>query len=172
MEGRKGGRTAGRKGATEGDRAPLPPFRPSELPTHGRILGVDWGERRIGLAVSDPTQTLAQPLATLTRRAGRRFPLQQLKQHMDVLTPTGLVMGLPVTADGGEDDRCDAVRRDAARIAEKTSLPITLWDERMTTGRALGAIHELQGRTRGREGEVDRLAATVILQTFLDHRNR
>ena len=55
----------------------------AELPTEGRLLAVDVGEKRIGLAVSDPSQILAQPLATLTRRAGRRFPMRQLREHLD-----------------------------------------------------------------------------------------
>lgn len=144
--------------------------RPSALPTDGRLLAVDWGERRIGLAVSDPTQTLAQPLATLTRRAGKRFPMRKLRLHLNEIHPVGIVVGLPLGADAQETAQSSAARHAGELIAEKSDLPVTFFDERMTTSRALAAVHDMGGRTRGREGDVDQLAATVLLQTFLDHR--
>ena len=144
--------------------------RPAALPPVGRLLGVDWGERRIGLAVSDPAQTVATPLATLTRRTGKRFPMRSLKTHLDELRPVGIVVGLPLAEDGSEDHRAAVVREAGALIAAKSGLPVTYHDERMTTARALGAVRDLGGATRGREGDVDRLAATVLLQSFLDGR--
>ncbi len=135
-------------------------------------MAVDWGEKRIGLAVSDTSQTLAQPLATLTRRIGKRFPMRQFRQHLEELGATGIVLGLPLTGDGTEDDRSDAVRRLGARLGDATGLPVVFVDERMTTARALSAVRELGGETRGREGEVDQLAATVLLQAYLDSRRR
>ena len=91
-------------GSADGDADPgttaQPPNRPPTLPPTGRLLAVDWGEKRIGLAVTDPTRTIAQPLATLRRRAGRRFPLQQLRHHLDALQPVGIVVGLPLDEDG------------------------------------------------------------------------
>ncbi|MEE8191987.1 MAG: Holliday junction resolvase RuvX [Gemmatimonadales bacterium] len=142
----------------------------ADLPTEGRLLAVDVGEKRIGLAVSDPSQTLAQPLATLTRRAGRRFPLRQLREHLDAQQPVGVVVGLPLTPEGAEDERAAQARAVGDLITEKSGLPVQYWDERMSTARALGAIKEMGGSTRGRKGDVDRLAATVILQHFLDSR--
>lgn len=150
--------------------AKCPTVRSSDIPTDGRLLAVDWGEKRIGLAVSDPTQTLAQPLATLTRRSGKRFPMRQLKQYLDEFHPSGIVIGIPLGGDGGETVESAAARRAGELIAEKTGLPVTCFDERMTTARARAAVREMGGRTRGREGDVDQLAATVLLQTFLDHR--
>jgi putative Holliday junction resolvase len=136
----------------------------------GRILGIDIGTKRIGLAVSDPDQTVATPLATLTRRLGKRFPMKQLKEHLDRLKPVGIVVGLPLTEEGGDDAWTAEVRSTAARIAEQSGLPVDLWDERMTTARVRATIGEMGGGTRGRKEEVDRLAATVLLQTFLDSR--
>ncbi|NIM48106.1 MAG: Holliday junction resolvase RuvX [Gemmatimonadales bacterium] len=149
-----------------------PPNRRADLPLEGRLLGVDVGDKRIGLALSDPSQTLAQPLTTLTRRAGRRFPMQRLKEHLDAHHPVGVVVGLPLSPDGAEDERAARVRATGALIAEKTGLPVGYWDERMTTGRAIGAVKELRGSTRGRKGDVDQLAATVLLQLFLDSRRQ
>ena len=82
----------------------------STIPFTGRILAIDPGTKRIGLAVSDPTQTLAQPLTTLTRREGKRFPLQNLKAHLDEHEPVGIVIGLPLASDGSEDERAAAAR--------------------------------------------------------------
>lgn len=148
----------------------VPPERPAALPREGRLLGVDWGEKRIGLALSDPDQILAQPLATLTRRSGKRFPMQQLREHLDRHRPTGVVVGLPLDGEGHEGPAAAAARESGALIAEKTGLPVIYVDERMTTARALGAVRELGGSTRGRRDDVDPLAATVLLQQFLDGR--
>ena len=142
----------------------------AQLPTEGRLLAVDVGEKRIGLALSDPGQILAQPLATLTRRAGRRFPMKQLREHIDAHHPVGVVVGLPLTPEGEEEEAAAAARAVGALIGEKTGLPVGFWDERMSTARALGAVRDLGGGTRGRKGDVDQLAATVVLQHFLESR--
>jgi putative Holliday junction resolvase len=138
----------------------------------GRVLGVDWGEKRIGLALSDETGTLAQPLATLTRRAGRRFPMQRLRALLDAHHPVAVVVGLPLTPEGHEGDAAVAARAMGSLIAARTGLPVHYLDERMTTARVQRTIRELGGGTRGRKGEVDQLAAVVLLQQFLDTQPR
>ena len=143
---------------------------PDDFPNEGRILGIDWGEKRFGLAISDPTQRIAQPLATLTRRKGRRFPMRGLRTHLDAHRLVGIVIGLPLTSEGDEGRAAHEVRQMGSDIHEKTGLPVTYVDERMTTARALRAIEELGGKTAGREGMVDQLAATVLLQALLDRR--
>jgi putative Holliday junction resolvase len=142
------------------------------LPTTGRLLAVDWGEKRIGLAISDPEQRHAHPLGTLTRRQGRRFPLKQLKTHLDEHAPVGVVFSLPLEDSGDEGPNARRARDEGALVHDKTGLPVEFMDERMTTARALGAVRELGGSTRGREGEVDQLAATVLLQNYLDRSTR
>lgn len=139
-------------------------------PMSGPLLAVDLGEKRIGLALSDPMQTVAHPLATLQRRPGKRFPLQALRRYLDEHAPVGIVMGLPIAEDGSEDERAAAAREAGSRIAEKTGLPVAYWDERMTTARALRAVRELGGGLRGRKADVDKLAATTLLQAYLDGR--
>ena len=136
----------------------------------GRLLGVDWGERRIGLAVSDETQTLAQPLATLTRRPGKRFPMARLLAHVTHLQVVGVVVGLPLDEAGTEGDAAREARALAEDIGRRAALPVTLWDERMTTARVLAAVREMGGSTRGRKEEVDALAAALLLQHYLDSR--
>lgn len=138
--------------------------------TAGRLLGVDWGERRIGLALSDETQTLAQPLATLTRRTGRRFPMKDLLTQLERHQVTGVVVGLPLEASGAEGEPARAARALAADIARRSGRPVDLVDERFTTARVRRAVHEMGGRTEGRAGDVDALAATLLLQHYLDSR--
>jgi putative holliday junction resolvase len=136
-------------------------------------LAVDWGEVRIGLALSDESQTLASPLETLVRRAGKRFPVARLLELTTLHYPVGIVVGLPLSPEGTEEESAIAARDMAATIARRTGLPLELWDERMSTARALAAIWEQGGSTRGRKKDVDALAATVLLQHFLDaRRNR
>jgi putative pre-16S rRNA nuclease len=136
--------------------------------TAGRLLAVDWGERRIGLALSDETQTLAQPLATLTRRSGKRFPMAQLLKHVAEREVVGVVVGLPLDEAGGEGEAARAARSLADDIGRRAALPVTLWDERMTTARVLAAVREMGGSTRGRKEDVDALAAALLLQHYLD----
>ena len=140
------------------------------IPPSGRILAVDWGEVRIGLARSDESQTIAFPLDTLVRRAGRRFPMPAFLAHVERETPVGVVVGLPLTADGTEGPAAGAARGLAELIARRTSLAVELVDERMTTARSHAAIREQDGSTRGRKADVDALAATVLLQHFLETR--
>lgn len=140
------------------------------IPGAGRILAVDWGEVRIGLALSDETQILASPLETLTRRAGKRFPMPRFSELVAQHAPIAVVVGLPLTPEGNEGPSAAAARELAGQIADRTALPIEMWDERMSTARALGAIREQGGRTRGRREDVDALAASVLLQHFLDAR--
>ncbi len=139
-------------------------------PAVGRLLGVDWGERRIGLALSDESQTLAQPLGTLTRRRGKRFPMQALIAHVDRHAVVGVVVGLPLDASGDEGEAARAARALAQDIARRADRPVTLWDERFTTARVRRAVHEMGGTPRDKAGEIDALAATLLLQHYLDGR--
>jgi putative holliday junction resolvase len=142
----------------------------SALPSSGRLLALDWGEVRIGVALSDETQTLATPTATLVRRAGKRFPMARLLELAAEHAAVGLVVGLPLTGEGEEGESAIAARQLAEDVARRSGLPVALWDERMSTARALAAIREQGGRTRGRKEDVDALAAAVLLQHYLDAR--
>jgi putative Holliday junction resolvase len=134
----------------------------------GRLLSVDWGERRIGLALSDESQTLAQPLATLSRRLGKRFPMARLLEHLARHHVVGIVVGLPLDEAGAEGDAARAARALADDIGRRAALPVALWDERMTTARVLATVREMGGSTRGRKEDVDALAAALLLQHYLD----
>ena len=134
------------------------------------MLAVDWGERRIGLSLSDESQRLAQPLTTLTRRAGKRFPMRQLRTLLEQHAVAGVIVGLPLDEQGEEGAPARAARELAAAIGRQTGRPVELWDERMTTARALQAVRAMGGSARGRKGDVDALAATLLLQHYLDAR--
>ena len=140
------------------------------IPTAGRLLALDWGELRIGLALSDESQVLATPLETLRRREGKRFPMPRFLQLVALHNPVGLVVGLPLSLEGTEGDSALAAREVASTVTRRTGLPLEMWDERMSTARALAAIREQGGSTRGRKADVDSLAAAVLLQHFLDAR--
>lgn len=140
------------------------------LPSPGRLIAVDWGDVRIGLALSDESQILASPLETLVRRPGKRFPMPRFLELVTAHEPVGVVVGLPLTGEGTEEASAAAARELAALVGRRTGLPVALWDERMSTARALAAIREQGGRTRGRKEDVDALAAAVLLQHYLDAR--
>ena len=138
------------------------------LPPSGRLLAVDWGRIRIGLALSDESQVLASPLETVVRRAGKRFPMPRLLELVEKHGPVGIVVGLPLTGEGTEGESAVEAREMGNLIGRRTGLPVEFWDERMSTARALGAIREQGGSTRGRREDVDALAAAVVLQGYLD----
>src|SRR5216117_4626396 len=120
------------------EREHIPSFHHSNIPPAGRILAVDWGQRRIGLALSDETQTLAQPLTTLTRRAGKRVPMAQLLEQITKHQVVRIIVGLPLDENGAERDAAHAARALADDIKRRVrEVEVTMWDERMTTARVL-----------------------------------
>ena len=134
----------------------------------GRVLAVDYGERRIGLAVTDPTQTIATPAGFIVRRAGKRPPIAEIVRRAGELEAVGFVIGLPLDGEGDETPRSAEVRTIAAELEKRTGLFTRLVDERFTTAAALRAMREMGETTRGRKGEVDALAATMLLRHALD----
>ncbi len=139
-----------------------------------RVLGVDYGERRIGLAVSDPSGTIAQPLPTLARRAGKRPPVQAIADTAAELQAEAIVVGLPLDLEGEDSDWTRETRAFAARLGERAGLPVHLVDERLTSVRAEKAVRSLGLRRSAREDKarVDAAAAVLILQAFLDRSRR
>lgn len=133
----------------------------------GRLLAIDYGERRIGLAISDPSGTIASPVGAIIRRAGKRAPIAEIIRRAEALEARGFVVGLPLDGNGDETPRSTETRRIAAELAKRTGLPVELVDERFTTAAALRAVHEMGGSTRGRKADVDALAAAVLLQHAL-----
>ncbi|HEX6941016.1 MAG TPA: Holliday junction resolvase RuvX [Longimicrobiales bacterium] len=135
-----------------------------------RILGVDYGERRIGLAVSDPTATIAQPLPTLLRRRGKRPPVARVAELAREYDVERIVLGLPLTPEGEESAWTREVRDFGDKLAARTGRPVDYIDERFTSARAERAIRSLGLRRSAREqkSRVDAAAAVLILQAYLD----
>jgi putative holliday junction resolvase len=136
-------------------------------PPKGRLLAIDHGDRRIGLAVSDPLGMIASPAGFVQRRAGKRLPIAELVRRAEALEARGFVVGLPLDAEGNETPRSVEARHIAEELTKRTGLPARLVDERFTTAAALRTIRTLGGSTRDRKGDVDAMAATVLLQHAL-----
>jgi putative Holliday junction resolvase len=134
-------------------------------------LGVDFGEKRIGLAVSDPSNTLATPLETLVRRTGKRPPLKRISEIADELDIGQVVVGLPVGLDGVENDWCAEVRAVGVSLGERLNVPVAFVDERLTSVRAQRAVRAigLKKAEREKKGRIDAAAAQLILQAWLDN---
>lgn len=130
----------------------------------GRWMAIDLGDRRIGLAISDPSGTIASPAGFIERRAGKRPPISVLVAKAKELEARGFVVGLPLDQHGEETARSVEARRMASELEKKTGLPARLVDERFTTAAALRAVKEMAGSTRGRKGDVDAMAAALLLQ--------
>lgn len=132
-----------------------------------RWLAIDLGDRRIGLAVSDPLGMIASPAGHLLRRPGKRPPLTALLDQAALLAAEGFVVGLPLDAQGEDTPRAGEARRLAHELEARTGHPAELVDERFTTAAALRAVQVMEGSTRGRKGDVDAMAATILLQHAL-----
>ena len=133
---------------------------------------MDFGEVRIGLALSDETGTLASPLATLRRRRGKRPPLGQIEDTAKQHQVRAVIVGLPLDLSGEETPWSAEVRKMAADLGTRLDLPVHLVDERMTSVRAERAIRTI-GLPLGKREEKDRVdaaAAAIILQGWLDRR--
>lgn len=137
-------------------------------PALARYLAVDYGEKRVGLAISDPIGMIASPAGFIARRAGKRPPVAELVRRAEALEAKGFVMGLPLDGNGNETDRTREVRSVGAELEKRTGLPVRYLDERYTTAAALRAVRTMGGSTRGRKGDVDSMSAAILLQHLLD----
>jgi putative Holliday junction resolvase len=133
-----------------------------------RFLAVDYGRKRIGLAISDPLGMIASPAGFIVRREGKRPPITKILARAQELEARGFVVGLPLDGEGNETEWTAEVRSLGAEIAKRTGMPVRFLDERFTTAVALRTMKELGESTRGRKGDVDSLAATVLLQNALN----
>lgn len=134
----------------------------------GRVLGVDWGERRIGLALSDPTRLIAQPLTTLTRRPHHRAPIAAIAELVARHGVALVVVGLPLEPEGSEGDSAREARALGEAVERRAGVSVTYWDERLSTAAALRAARAAGVRDRDSRARLDQMAAVAILQHYLD----
>lgn len=134
-----------------------------------RTIAFDYGERRIGVAVSDPTRTIATPLTTLHRRAGKRPPWPEIAELVRQQEADEAVVGLPLDLAGEEGAWAAEVRAFGDDLARRTGLPVRWMDERLSSVRAERAIRGLGLKKRDREQKerIDAGAAAVILEGYL-----
>ena len=131
-----------------------------------RIAALDVGDARVGVAISDELGLTTRGLGVVQRKGG----VQDLEAIARLLQPYGperLVVGLPLNMDGSEGPQAVKVRRFAERIGTHTSLPVELWDERLTTVEAEAVMRETGVARRKRRGQVDQVAAAGILRSYL-----
>ena len=133
-------------------------------------MGIDFGEKRIGIAMSDATGTLASPRDTLVRRIGRRPPWSDLLARIDDEEVERVVVGLPLELDGSETEWTREVRAFGAALAERSGRPVVFVDERFSSVDAEAAVRSagLPRRKREEKARIDAAAAAVILQSWLD----
>jgi len=132
-----------------------------------RILGIDPGERRVGIAVSDPLLITAQGLDTFDTKSGIDL-IDHVRDLVDRYEVAEIVVGNPVGLSGEEGEASAKATELARRLRESLSVPVTLWDERLSTREA---NRVLRGERAGK-GAVDKVAAVIILQSYLDYRRR
>jgi putative Holliday junction resolvase len=133
-----------------------------------RILGVDYGEKRIGLAVSDELGLTAQGLPTLIRKT-KKNDLEILRRWIRNYSIQEIVIGYPLRIDGSEGIQCEKVNRFARWLAETLLLPVMKWPETLTTKEAEDILRTSGVRWQKRKEKVDQLAACLILQNYLDY---
>lgn len=134
--------------------------------SEGRLLALDVGGERIGVAVSDEMGILASPAGMIRRRGP---VLQELRTYIDRYRPVKLIVGLPVGLSGREGPQAKEVRDFVAGLEEQIAIPVEYWDERLTTSIAEKALIGHGVRRKDRRDQVDAMAASVILQGYLDH---
>ena len=133
-----------------------------------RLLGLDVGTRRIGVAVSDELGLTAQPVLTLERKRNRRDDLRSLGRLARKFNVAGIVVGNPIRLSGEESAQTIKTQAFADELGELTGLPVHLWDERLTTHEAHQILYQAGHARQQHRRVVDQVAATLILQSFLD----
>jgi putative Holliday junction resolvase len=133
-----------------------------------RYLALDIGSKRIGVAVSDELGLTAQPVLTLERRRNAREDLRSLARLARRFSAAGVVVGNPLHLSGEQSSRAAKTQAFAKSLGEMTGLPIHLWDERLTTHEAHQILYEAGHARQEHRRVVDQVAATLILQSFLD----
>ncbi len=135
-----------------------------------RILAIDFGERRIGLAVSDPLGITAQGLPTIDTRKSRDV-FSEILSIIEDKQVTKIVVGMPVNMDGSMSVKGQEVNKFVRELTQRTGMDVETWDERLTTVQSLRSMREM-GVKQKKKGTADRISATLILQSYLDRQSQ
>lgn len=131
-----------------------------------RILGIDYGTRRVGLAMSDPLEIIATPFDTISK--GKVFG--KIKELVDEFDISKIIVGYPLRINGEKGKRAKEVEEFAEELTKRFHISTLLWDERYSTLEAEDIIRNKERKLKKQKGKVDKVAAAVILQSYLDSR--
>ncbi len=137
------------------------------LPKHGRLAGIDFGTRRIGIAVTDPGQSIASPYENYTRR-NERLDAERFRQLARDELLVGFVVGLPCHVSGEESQKSIEARAFGEWLSRTTELPVTFWDERYTSIDAEQQLQAANLTKKRRQARLDMLAAQIMLSAYLE----
>jgi len=132
-----------------------------------RYLAIDYGEKRVGLAISDPTLTIAQPLETIQYQSQKKL-ISELLQIIKKYNVVRVVLGLPLTLKGSDSEKTKTVREFGAVLESKLNVPLFFFDERLTSVQAHQIIREFGKKPSMHRAKIDQFAARTLLQTYLD----
>ncbi len=133
-----------------------------------RILGLDYGEKRIGVAICDELGVTARAVGTITRKYWKR-DIELIEKFLEEYGAERIVVGYPVRLDGTEGIQCEKVNRFIDILEKSVSVPVVRWNEALSTKEAEGLLREADMNRKKRKTVVDKLAAAIILQDYLDH---
>lgn len=136
-----------------------------------KILGIDYGEKRIGLAVSDEMEVTARGISVIERKS-KKADAEAIAAAVAEHDAAAIVVGYPLRLDGSAGIQCEKVDRFIAALKEVISVPVIPWDETLSTKEAEGLMREAGVRRGKKRGMVDRIAAAVILQDYLNRKAR
>ena len=135
-----------------------------------RIIGLDLGAKRIGVSICDENQSIATPFKTLVKKDAKQF-INEIKEIVDENGVKAIIIGNPINMDGSEGKSSQSVKDIASNISKYIDLPICLWDERLSTVGAFNLSSQLDINISKREKDIDKNAATFILQGAIDYLN-
>ena len=144
---------------------------PPTVPTQGTLLGLDYGTKRIGVAVSTQEQNIASPLENYTRR-NEREDAEFLSRIARDYRAVGVVVGLPVHMSGDEGAKAQEARAFGNWVAQVLKLPVVFWDERFSSAMAELYLQHAEISRKKQQHRLDKVAAQVMLQSFLDAEDR
>ena len=135
-----------------------------------RIIGLDLGTKRIGVSICDENQSIATPFKTLIKKDTKQF-INEIKEIVDENDVKAIIIGNPINMDGSQGKSSQSVKDVAKNISKFINLPICLWDERLSTIGAFNLSSQLDINVSKREKDIDKNAATFILQGAIDYLN-
>ena len=136
-----------------------------------RILAVDYGDARTGLASCDKYESIASPVGTVAER-NQEVLVRKISDKAKELGTEHIVVGLPMNMDGSRGERAQKCEEFAKKLSESTGLEVSMWDERVTTVQAIGILNETNVRGKRRKAVIDTVAATLILESYLEYRKK